>query len=80
MMKKAYLVTFTTTTRVVVNIPEGFNPNNCNLIIKEHEEAYDSIIREARENILENSDNYLFGDNAEIEEDIECPYGTFEGD
>ena len=79
-MKKAYLVTFTITTRVVVNIPEGFNPNNCNLIIKEHEEAYDSIIREARENILENSDNYLFGDNAEIEEDIECPYGTFEGD
>ena len=80
MMKKAYLVTFTITTRVVVNIPEGFNPNNCNLIIKEHEEAYDSIIREARENILENSDNYLFGDNAEIEEDIECPYETFEGD
>jgi hypothetical protein len=79
MMKKAYLVTFTTTTRVVVDIPEGFNPNNCNLVIKEHEEAYDSIIREARENILENPENYIYGDNAEIEEDIECPYGTFEG-
>ena len=74
MMKKAYLVTFTTTTRVEVDIPEGFNPSN--LVIKEHEEAYDSIIREARENILENPENYIYGDNAEIEEDIECPYGT----
>ena len=80
MAKKAYLATFTTTTRVVVDIPEDFNPNNCNLVIKEHEEAYDSIIREARENILENPENYIYGDNAEIDEDIECPYGTFEED
>ena len=80
MAKKAYLVTFTTTTRVVVDIPENFSPNNCNLVIKEYEEAYDSIIREARENILENPENYIYGDNAEIEEDIECPYGTFEED
>ena len=79
-MKKAYLVTFTTTTRVVVDVLEGFNPNNCNLVIKEHKEAYDSIIREARENILENPENYIYGDNAEIEGDIECPYGTFEGE
>lgn len=79
-MKKAYLVTFTTTTRVVVDIPEDFNPNKCNLIIKEHEEAYDSIIKEARENILENPEGYLCWDNAEIEEDTECPYGEFEGD
>ena len=74
MTKKAYLVTFTTTTRVVVDIPEDFNPNDCNLIIKEHEEAYDSIIEKARENILEDPGNYIYGDNAEIEEDTECPY------
>jgi hypothetical protein len=80
MAKKAYLVTFTTTTRVIVNVPEDFDVHDCNLIIKEHEEAYDSIIKEARENILENPENYIYGDNAEIEDDTECPYGTFEGD
>ena len=73
-MKKAYLVTFVTTTRVVVDVPEDFDPNNCSLVIKECEETYDSIIEEARENILESPENYIYGDNAEIEEDIECPY------
>ena len=75
-MKKAYLVTFTTTTRVVVDVPEEFNPNDCNLILEEDDKAYDSIIREARENILENPENYIYGDNAEIEEDVECPCET----
>ena len=78
MAKKAYLVTFVTTTRVVVDVPEGFDPNNSNFVFKEDKEAFDAIIKEARGNILEDPENYIYGDNAEIEEDEECTYGTLE--
>lgn len=77
-MKRAYLVIFTTVTRVVVDVPEDFDPYNC--VTEEQECAYDTIIDEARENIMENPANYLYEENAEIMEDTECPYGTFEGD
>ena len=80
MAKKAFLTTFITTTRVVVDVPEDFDVHNCNLMIKEHKDVWDSIVREARENILENPEGYLCWDNVEIEEDKECPYGEFEGD
>ena len=80
MTKKAYLVTFVTTTRVTVDVPEDFDVHNCNLVVEEYEKAWDSIVKEARENILENPECYLYGDNVEIEEDEECPYGEFEGD
>ena len=78
-MKKAYLVTFATTTRVTVDVPEDFDVHNC--ITKEHENAWDSIVKKDRENILVNSEGYICGDNVdEVQEDKECPYGTFEGD
>lgn len=81
MAKKAYLATFVIMTRVVVDVPEDFDVNNCNLVIEEHAEAWDSIVKEARKNILENPKGYICGDNIdEIEEDKECPYGTFKED
>ena len=80
MAKKAYLATFVTTTRVTVDVPESFDVHKCNLVVEEHEKARNSIVKEARENILENPECYLYGDNVEIEEDKECPYGEFEGD
>ena len=73
-VKKAYLVTFTTTTRVVVDVPEGFDVNNCNLVKDKDANAFDSIIKSARSNILEEPQNYMFGDNAEVNEDTEIPY------
>ena len=76
-MKKAYLVDFNVTTRVEVDVPEDFDPNNCNLIIPEHDQAFSSIVKEAVDNILEVPHNYLYEENAEIREDTECPYGTF---
>ena len=79
MPKKAFLTTFVVMTRVVVDVPEDFDVHNC--ITKEHEDAWDSIVKEARENILVNPEGYICGDNVdEIQEDKECPYGTFEGD
>ena len=74
MVKKAYIVTFTTSTRVVVDVSEDFDPHNCNLVISEHEKAWESIVEEAIENILENPCNYLYEGDAEINEDTECPY------
>ncbi|MBP5457837.1 MAG: hypothetical protein J6Y37_15205 [Paludibacteraceae bacterium] len=79
-MKKAYLVTFTTTARVVVDVPRDFDVDDCSLLVKEEAETYDTIIEKARENILENPENYIYGDNAVVGEDKGCPYGTFEMD
>lgn len=74
MPKKAFIVTFTTSTRVVADVPEDFDPHDCNLVISEHEKAWESIVEEARENILENPCNYLYEGDAEINEDTECLY------
>lgn len=79
MAKKAFLTTFIIMTRVVVDVPEDFDAYNC--ATKEHEDAWYSIVKEARENILVNPEGYICGDNIdEIKEDKECPYGTFEED
>jgi len=75
-MKKAFLVRFDLQTRVIADVPEGFDPNDCNLIIPEHEEAFSSIVEKAANNIMETPYNYLYNENAEIEEDIECPYDS----
>ena len=65
-MKKAFLVSFTLMTRVVVDIKEGLlNPYD-----------YSKIISAARENIIYNGiDDYLNGDTIdEIRLDEELPY------
>ena len=80
-MKKAYLVTFEVTTRVVADVPEDFDPNNCNFCNTPHALAFDGVVAEARKHIVEDAENYLYGDNiSEFNPDDECPYGTFEGE
>lgn len=76
-MKKAYLVKFELETRVIADVPEDFNLNDCNLMIPKNAGAFHSIVKEAVNNIMEVPYNYLYDENAWIEEDIECPYGTF---
>lgn len=68
---KAFLATFVVTTRVEVDVPEDFN------VWDSDSKAFEDIVSEARDNILDEPMNYLYGDNIEIREDIECPY---EGD
>ena len=66
---KAYLVTFTATTRVVVDSDE--NPND-------NEELYNKIVDEAFVRMGDfGLENYLNAENADIAEDDECPAGTF---
>lgn len=69
---KAYLVTFTATTRVVVSeeTEKAFPLNLNNIIVNE---ASNQIIRNGVE-------DYLCIDNAEINPDTECPAGTFNED
>ena len=68
---KAFLATFVVTTRVEVDVPEDFN------VWDSDSKAFEDIVSEARDNILDEPMNYLYGENVEIREDIECPY---EGD
>ena len=72
MKKKAYLVTFTATTRIVVE-GDGNPSEDDSLRRKIVEEAY---IRMGDLGF----ENYLNDENSEVTEDTECPYGTFDND
>lgn len=75
-MKKAYLVTFEITTRVITE--EEGNPNG-NLMLDVDNAAYNDVVSKACSNLYEQAPD--FGENIiEIMEDTECPYGTFEGE
>ena len=66
MAKKAVLVTLVVTTRVVV---------------EDNEHAGDKAAELAVEKIRADYQNYIIQDNVgEIEDDIECPYGTMKGE
>ena len=66
---KAYLVTFTSTTRVVVE--DDTNPLDDALL-------FERVSNAACDQILDNGvHDYLSPDNATITEDIDCPAGTF---
>lgn len=70
MSKKAFLVSFSPTTRVVVDV-EGTEEE-----ILDDSYKWAEIVRTARAHIIENGiEFYLNGDNVdEIKEDTECPY------
>ena len=75
-MKKAYLVTFEITTRVITE--EEGNPNG-NLMLDVDNVAYNDVVSKACSNLYEQNPD--FGENViEIIEDTECPYGTFKGE
>lgn len=68
MTKKAFLVGFCPMTRVVADVPDDFDGN---LDSPEGEK----IIEAAREQIMADPSNYLYGENCDrLEEDLECPY------
>lgn len=81
-MKKAFLVTFDIRTRVTVDVPEGFNPDEVDFSDKSQSDAFDALVAQAREHILDNPYGYLCPDNIEVGdgiiEDEEMPYGSFE--
>lgn len=68
MAKKAYIVQYTVTTRIIVDAPDGVTPdNNGKLFEKCSDEAYERINHFG-------IDTYINAENAEITEDTECPY------
>lgn len=81
-MKTAFLVDFTPRTRVVVDVPEGFKlGEHANEMSKEDLRAANEIISKAIKQMLTNPEDYISVDNiSNIEEDTECPFGTFEED
>ena len=71
-MKKAFLVSFCPMTRIVIDVADKDNLTDDEL---------DVLIETARNQILEDSDNYIIVDNLdEVKPDDECPYGTFGGE
>lgn len=71
MPKLALLISFTPTTRLIVDVPEGKDVSE----IENNPEMLDSIIAAAREKILRDAPNYLSGDNVTLfDEDHEVPY------
>lgn len=72
MAKTAFLVSFCPMTRVVIDVQ---NPDRLT------DEEQDLLVAKAREQILENADERINGDNIdEVRPDDECPYGTFKGE
>ena len=69
---KAYLVTFTATTRIVVE--DNQNPNlDDELFTRISDAAYEKMKKLGL-------DNYLNVENCDINLDTECPAGTFYAD
>lgn len=79
MTKKAYLVTFEITTRVIADVHEGFDPNNRNFVNDNYRDCWNGIEDIAIDTILSEPQAYI-GECSDISEDTECPYGTFEGE
>lgn len=76
-MKKAFLVTFCPTTRVVVDIEEDqFDASLIDSVSIEDDFKYSEIVRMARQQIIWNGiDEYLNGENiCSIQLDEEFPY------
>lgn len=76
-MKKAFLVTFCPTTRVVIDIEEDqYDDSLIDSVSIEDDFKYSEIVRLAREQIIESGINeYLNGENiCSISLDEELPY------
>jgi hypothetical protein len=66
MTKKAFLVSFSPMTRVVIDTDK--NPNECDY-------TFGQVVSQARDQIREDISDYINGDNVDfIEEDDDCPY------
>ena len=64
-MKKAFLVTANVTTRVVVDVPETID-----------EFAYDNIIQQAKDRLINNLTNDYTDQIEDVREDTDCPYSS----
>lgn len=72
-MKKAFIIHFVPSARIVADVPEGFDPGN--LTSKEDEEIYSRLVSSARGKMSGNIEGYLCNENVEgIFEDTEMPY------
>ncbi len=68
-MKKAFLVTANVTTRVVVDVPETID-----------EFAYDKIIKEAKDRLINNLTNDYTNQIEDVREDKDVPYNPINDD
>lgn len=74
MSKIAYLVDFSIRTRVVVDVDDNLEEKDPWM----NDGLFDDVYSKAYDNVLSDLPNYLSCENiTEIDEDTECPAGTF---
>lgn len=71
-MKKAFLITFSATTRIVASVPEGMDDETF------VDRNQDALARTAREKMAQDLGDYLFRENMTVEADSDCPAGADE--
>lgn len=76
MSKVALLVEFAPRTRVVIDVPDGITA----LDYLETNDGWDKVAEMAREQMLQESENYLSGENMVWDFDDECPFGSLSSD
>lgn len=76
MAKVAFLVDYSIRTRVIVDIPDDVNPTE----IKDNDPVWEKIVETANEDVKTDPSVFCYDNVMQIEEDMECPFGTFEFD
>jgi hypothetical protein len=76
MSKVAFLVDYSIMTRVVVDIPNDVNVGDIN----ENDEIWAKIAQAANEKMKKDMSVFCCDNIIEINEDTECPFGTFTSD
>lgn len=76
-MKKAFIVTFEVSTRVVVDVPENFG-EPIDLSKPEVEQVFNETVAVGLNKILSNPRGYLDESNASLYSDTGCPYNPDE--
>lgn len=71
MAKKALLVTFEPTTRIIIDIPD--KEMSTVELMEYINENWETVVEAARDNMMKQIDEYLCWDNLTWREDIECP-------
>ena len=74
-MKQAFLVKASVMTRVVVDVPDGFDEDNVIPM-----DIWEKAVKESVPRLIDNLNNDCGSLIEEVVPDFECPYGTYNED
>lgn len=74
-MKQAFLVKASVMTRVVIDVPEGFDEDDVIPM-----DIWETAVKESIPRLIDNLNNDCGSLIEEVVPDFECPYGTYNED